>query len=298
MNDPKFGPNEVAVIDPEELKGIPPALLNSADITAYAEKLTPRLFEPFDIKGLKPATYEIPFEGDVYLWRNEKSLMEKISLERDQIFKIDANAIVYFYPKTYFRIPKFLALRFNLHIRLVHRGLLLGTGPLVDPGFAGRLLIPVHNLTSQSLIVRGSDGFIWVEVTKISPVRNGTAQEELEPKKKGRSAEDYLKSANNLNPIVSTLRVTSDELKIIWDRTQKIINIGGVGVAVALAALTYGCWSLLRDAHQYVTDTRKASVEDLEKLQKRQELQQLELDRLKKLIKEAPPKNGTKSSSN
>ena len=50
----------------------------------------------------------------------------------------------------------------------MHRGLLLGTGPLVDPGFHGRLLIPLHNLTSDEYTIRGDEGLIWMEFTKTS----------------------------------------------------------------------------------------------------------------------------------
>lgn len=296
----QIDPKAVATVDPF-LRDIPPALLNSADIAAYAEALSPGLFEPFiKEKRLKPATYEISFEGDVYLWQKDRSFLEKLNpwrddqaklekleqhkLTKDGTFTIPANSIVYIFPVTYFRIPLFLALRFNLHIKLVHRGLLLGTGPIVDPGFAGRLLIPVHNLTSQPLTVHGSAGFIWVEVTKISPVREGTSQVPFNRDKSGQSAEAYLKNANNLNPIVSTLHVTSERLNLLWGKLSMLSILG----VVALVALTYGCWSLINDTHHYVTDTRKASIEDLDKLQKRQDTQQTEkasVEELEKLRK-------------
>ena len=65
-------------------------------------------------------------------------------------------------------LPEYIAVRFNLHIRHVHKGILLGTGPLVDPGFFGNLLIPLHNLTDNNYKLIGGEGFIWVEFTKVS----------------------------------------------------------------------------------------------------------------------------------
>ena len=65
-------------------------------------------------------------------------------------------------------LPEYIAARFNLHIRHVHKGLLLGTGPLIDPGFSGRILIPLHNLTDNDYELSGGDGIIWVEFTKLS----------------------------------------------------------------------------------------------------------------------------------
>ena len=58
------------------------------------------------------------------------------------------------------RLPNYIAVQFNLRITHVHRGLLLGTGPLVDPGFHGKILIPLHNLTSEKYIIRADEGLI------------------------------------------------------------------------------------------------------------------------------------------
>jgi hypothetical protein len=65
-------------------------------------------------------------------------------------------------------MPAYLAGRFNLLIRDVYRGLLVGTGPLVDPGFVGFLSIPVHNFTSNKYILRAGEGFVYFEFTKLS----------------------------------------------------------------------------------------------------------------------------------
>ena len=45
----------------------------------------------------------------------------------------------------------------------------MGTGPLVDPGFEGKLLIPLHSLTADDYEIEAGEGLIWVEFTKLSP---------------------------------------------------------------------------------------------------------------------------------
>jgi hypothetical protein len=45
-------------------------------------------------------------------------------------------------------------------------GPLLGTGPLVDPGFRGKLLIPMHNLTASDYELATKEALIWIEFTK------------------------------------------------------------------------------------------------------------------------------------
>jgi hypothetical protein len=46
------------------------------------------------------------------------------------------------------RLPHYIAARFNLAIDLIYVGLLLGTGPQVDPGFQGVLSCPLYNLSN------------------------------------------------------------------------------------------------------------------------------------------------------
>jgi hypothetical protein len=79
---------------------------------------------------------------------------------------VEQNSIVFVESDLDFRLPDYIALRFNLQIRHVHRGLLLGTGPLVDPGYWGKLCIPLHNLTDEDYSIPVSEGLFWVEFTR------------------------------------------------------------------------------------------------------------------------------------
>ena len=44
----------------------------------------------------------------------------------------------------------------------------MGTGPIIDPGFRGKLSLPIHNLTSNEYIFRPGDEIISLEFTKMS----------------------------------------------------------------------------------------------------------------------------------
>ena len=150
---------------------ISPALLNSADIKKYIDKDCLIEQGSFDSKLLKTASYEMRFMGKLYDWiiTDEGQLKprcrEIIEGRPTTLFR---NSITYLWMNEQLFLPEYIAARFNLHIRHVHRGLLLGTGPLVDPGFSGSLLIPLHNLTDNDYEVKGGDGIIWVEFTKLT----------------------------------------------------------------------------------------------------------------------------------
>lgn len=153
----------------DPLPHIKPALLNSADIQAYQEACEILKGETIDPHSdrLKASTYKILCAGDIF-WRDEHEGRQTKRIDKGTAFKIPRNGIVFISPQVEFNLPDYIAARFNLTISLVHQGLLLGTGPMVDPGYKGRLLIPLHNLTTRDVTLTGESGLIWVEFTKIS----------------------------------------------------------------------------------------------------------------------------------
>ena len=124
-------------------------------------------------------------------------------------------------------MPRYIAARFNLRIKHVHRGLLVGTGPLVDPGFRGPLLIPLHNLTVDPYRMRGDEGLIWVEFTKTSFIPeaddSGTvrALKEWEDRKNNQSPAYYFERANGNRPIRSSIPEAIREIKDLSALSQK-----------------------------------------------------------------------------
>ncbi len=186
-----------------------PALLNSSDIADYVRQTG--MVCPFSAESLKSASCAVRLGAKVIYWKEDQADTDPVELYLDdgEEFKINPNSIVFVNTEEYFRIPDYIAIRFNLHIEFVHRGLLLGTGPLVDPGFQGRLLIPLHNLTTNAYSIRRGEEIIWVEFTKVSPnTKWETTSNHLrynynltgeyvpfKPEKKDQEPWDYLKKA-------------------------------------------------------------------------------------------------------
>jgi deoxycytidine triphosphate deaminase len=140
--------------------GIAPALLNSADLLDYVAAtgmIFPFAIPPKPEEMLKPASCAIRLGGEVVYWdtdavsdpdSDEDSKPEKVKrvLKPGEELTLRRNSIVYVTLEPTLRLPDYIAARFNLTIRDIYRGILVGTGPLVDPGFTGRLSLPLHNL--------------------------------------------------------------------------------------------------------------------------------------------------------
>ena len=154
----------------DPLPDIESALLNSRDIWRYVEVECLLEKDRFDPKRMKPASYEMRFLGTLFDWELKDGRLERRcrKIVAGEDVELSRNSISYLWIEERLRLPEYIAARFNLRISDVHKGILLGTGPLVDPGFGGRILIPLHNLTDNSYTFRGGEGIIWVEFTKVS----------------------------------------------------------------------------------------------------------------------------------
>ena len=250
---------------------IQPALLNSADIDDYVAA-TGMIF-PFypekEKKSIKPASYEVKMLGRCIYWDDEGKKQDKI-IEVGDEFPLEKNSIAFVTIEPKLRIPYYLAIRFNLKITHIYRGILLGTGPLVDPGFNGMLSIPLHNLTNNKYILRGGDPLIWMEFTKISlnSCWEGNDQEKIQregeyvpfPIDKDLSdVNDYLHKAYAGQPIRSSIpevfqssKKLSEDAKARLDRYSRIGIMSIIGIPVAFIAIIV---ALLVPTYQLVKDT-------------------------------------------
>lgn len=151
---------------PDPFGDIKPSLLSADDIHRYVMKtgLIAPYFRGGEKARLKKASYEGRIGSKAYKYDIADCLIQK-SLS-DGFLTVPANSIVFVESDLDFYLPSYIALRYNLQIRHVHRGLLLGTGPLVDPGYWGKLCIPLHNLTSEEYAIPIEEGLIWIEFTK------------------------------------------------------------------------------------------------------------------------------------
>lgn len=280
---------------------IQPALLNSIDIQRYQQACEIISKEHFDARNLKTASYEVPFEGNVYwreggvalggYWLDTKTgRIRQARITRGVPFELPRNSTVYIQPDPYFNVPEFLALRFNLAITFVHQGLLLGTGPLVDPGFQGRLLIPLHNLTSRAVQLHADKGFIWIEFTKLSPKRAAENLPDFELKKfkddkKNLSAQIYFEKAGG-GPFSSVLVDILLAAQKMWARLRTWSVVGMVALFVGFAASLYGTFTLIRDVGGWLDDARKTQAAQEEALKSLAKAQSANEEGLKRLSEE------------
>lgn len=252
---------------------IAPALLNSAHIADYV--FTTGMISPFHPERLKSASYEVPLLGP-YVYVDNKGRKKTGVLKEGDEITVAKNSITFLTVEPTFRLPDYIALRHNLKIDHVYKGLLVGTGPLIDPGFVGRISLPLHNLTENDYTFKGGEGIIWVEFTKLSKIPGAPDSTNLgvaagqyvsfpAERTESRLVRDYIRGGVEYAAIpassTATTARTADKAKRSVDRRS------AVGL-IAIAALTLGLGGYMTNAiaaGRGETDRNEQKIENLEK---------------------------------
>ena len=167
-------------------------MLSSDLIKYYNDAVGGLMIDPFSEERLKPAAYELTL-GPSYLLEGEEQTLSADS----PWLTLPPNSIVFVSMSERLMIPHYLVARFNLAIEFVYQGLLLGTGPQVDPGFQGVLSCPLHNISSQAVHIQLGYPFAKMDFAKTSGLRAAHKAKQLAD---FGSEEDLYSSAERREP--------------------------------------------------------------------------------------------------
>lgn len=161
------GPNSSAMwIDPD--RGSIQGLLLSDRIRFYVDHV--QMIDPFTDSNLGPASYDLTLGLECWYADHLKETGQaKRILAPGESLVLPPNSITFVTTKEKLNMPFYVAARFNLKLRLLHEGLLLGTGPQIDPGFIGRLSCPIHNVSSEKISITPGETFAVIEFHKTTP---------------------------------------------------------------------------------------------------------------------------------
>lgn len=258
---------------------IAPALLNTSDLLDYIAATG--MVHPFRVdvakptEMLKPASCAMRLLGEVLYWKgpdadNAEEVTRELKPEEELL--LAPNSIVYVTLEPTLRMPDYIAARFNLTIREIYRGLLVGTGPLVNPGFVGQIYLPLHNLTCNQYRLVGGEPVAWMEFTKISPNEHWAEHDthgRLAPyvpfperKQRRRTVHDYLDRASP-TPVMSSIPASVEKAQRSAEaseravgRTQLRITIASV---IALATLVLALLAIYLQVVSVVHDSNSSN---------------------------------------
>jgi deoxycytidine triphosphate deaminase len=128
------------------------------------------MIEPFCRDNLRPASYELTL-GPEYQLDGENGTLDDT---KNPKLTIPPNSIAFVSMAERLMLPHYVVGRFDLSIKLIYQGLLLGTGPQVDPGFHGRLSCPLHNISDKEIHINLGEPFAKIDFQKTTGFASGS----------------------------------------------------------------------------------------------------------------------------
>ncbi len=260
--------------------------------------------EGYKDKNLRPASYTLTIGDDfVDSEGNERHLTEK-----DDSFVFQKNSIIFVSAREKLDLPYYILARFNLRVNWVYDGVLLGTGPQVDPGFIGYLSCPLYNLTNVDLTIKRGAPFATIDFEKTTALFSDDRPLEQRKSVIGNAKDKELTSdgsdtysfykAAELTPLG-----TRKSHKIVSSLFEMRENVGtwqklGIGALIAFFSLTLSLLAFGANLYRQNSDLSRQVAEsrgDLQKANEQISHLRADLDRLSSANKQAVPSAGKAS---
>jgi deoxycytidine triphosphate deaminase len=161
---PEYNPHEWKTIDPDWGKPECRGMLLSDQIRLFCDQKL-LISDGYNPSNVQPAAYTLTI-GDVYY--DHEGTRKELD-EKNPSFEMPPNSIVFVSIAEFLDLPFYIAARFNLRVVWVYKGILLGTGPQVEPGFRGQLSCPLYNLTNSWHKITRKEEFATIDFERTSP---------------------------------------------------------------------------------------------------------------------------------
>lgn len=204
---------------------------------------------PFNSKQVQPASYDLRV-GDQGI---TTSLKKKVDISKDGYLLVQPGDFAVIIIHEEIKLGSQYTARFGLRSKYARRGLVATTGLQVDPGFEGRLMVGLTNLTPKAVSLPHLDDFISMEFHKLAEPaahpysgpyqgRKDLGPEEIEfiTESEGMALSEVLNTLRSLSANVGTLTTDLTALTAEMKHYKWVVpvllavGLAVIGVIVAL----------------------------------------------------------------
>lgn len=200
---------------------------------------------PFEIGQIEPATYDLR----VGKYGATTSKKAKVDIEKQGYILLEPGdfGIVEVFEEM--QLSNQYTARFGLRSKYARKGLIATVGTQIDPGFHGRLIIGITNLTPKPISLPYKDDFVSVEFHKLeTPATNvysgpyqskmGIGAEEIEAvvESDGMALSEMLTTLRSLSSNIGTLTQDVTKMTVNFSSFKWLIGIL-IGVASVMIAV-------------------------------------------------------------
>jgi len=126
------------------------------------------LIRPFIVKNLRPSSYDLTIGDEYYIGDGANATkLNTEKLDPEQAFWIPPHAVCFIISAEKLNIPRDISAKVSLRMSYIYAGLVLGAQPPFDPGYKGRAIVMLHNLSSQPVSMRRGQRLATIEFLKL-----------------------------------------------------------------------------------------------------------------------------------
>lgn len=173
------------------------------------------LISPYNPEHQRGSSYDLTVGDEYYIGgRGWVAPLETHKLRVNQSFTIPPHAVCFIISAETIHLPVELTARVSLRMTHIYAGLVLTTQPPFDPGYEGRVIVMLHNLSSEPVHLRSGERVATIEFMRLESPPN--------PPKIHRSVRNLEEQLEK--PLVSSL---AEIAKISRSARNKVYWLGG-----------------------------------------------------------------------
>lgn len=135
-----------------------------------------RLLNPFIPERMGPCSYDLSVGEEYYCYQpgdgNAFKLRQLPSDDPDARCEIPPNGCAFLLTEESLNMPADLVGQVSLRFSLTKRGIMLSPQAPIDPGYCGKIMMMLYNLSDEPQFLHRGDAFVTITFTQLS---NGTA---------------------------------------------------------------------------------------------------------------------------
>jgi deoxycytidine triphosphate deaminase len=145
-------------------------VLSGAEISRLVSAFPEPMISGFNEKNVRGSSYDLTVGSEYYLG-DEAELSNQplsgIKLEPLQTFTIPAHGICYVLCSEGLFLPGDITAKVSLRMKCIYGGLILPAQPPFDPGYKGKVIVMVHNLSSADFPLKQGDRVATIEFLRV-----------------------------------------------------------------------------------------------------------------------------------
>lgn len=126
------------------------------------------LIDGYCAENIQACSYDLRLGGQYYYYKKGEHNVNICSLKDGETLKIPPNAICYVITEEAVNMPDDLTASISLAFGLIKKGVMLSAQPPYDPGYCGKTVALLHNLSNKPVKIKRGDHILNIVFTKLS----------------------------------------------------------------------------------------------------------------------------------